>query len=632
MAERVEVEDAIEVAVPAAIVPEPLPLTLGQEVLEEVPLALRDWVEDWVTFAVGGAVGEEMGSRVKVKAPLAVVKLEADGSGVREPPRVLGDPCGVTEEEAATDRVELTEGVGPAAVAEATEKVGVKVGMEGLEVADKDGDPDAEAVGVLITEALELPEEATLPVAPREPEGVRLGVEDPDEDPLWVRDGAGLVEAQEEREAEADPVVKEDAVGDGVEDGEESGDRDTRALPVAENDLPAERVVEGHLLTAALTVGATVVLLLALFRGEAVGANTVPVGSPTVGDGVVVVEREEEGVTLPLPVALVLVPSGLAVATALEEAVKVPKGGDKEGEADTLPDRVKFREAKEEGVETAVALSRGVLEADSPGVVLGWLSDAREVKEGLGALDSVPVEVVEGVKVTTGVLQGLGDPVLNPLTVPMDTLGKEEAVRVSEEVTEGERLVVGVGDTLEVREGEEEREGMEGVPRADPDLVTLGVAEAVEELEAQPLREELGEVEGVKVGWVEGDSSGVPLKKEADAAVEGVMEGEGEIEGEVLEEAFTLEVAANDSRALALATLESVNPEDGEVVEEVVGEASPVGVVRPELEADAVKDADSEAAGLTEPTTEWDPKGDTLLVLEIDCMGESVSPPEKVPV
>ena len=68
-----EVEDTNEVAVPAAIVPEPLPLTLGQEVLEEVPLALRDWVEDWVTFAVGGAVGEEMGSRVKVKAPLAVV-------------------------------------------------------------------------------------------------------------------------------------------------------------------------------------------------------------------------------------------------------------------------------------------------------------------------------------------------------------------------------------------------------------------------------------------------------------------------------------------------------------------------------------------------------------------------------
>ena len=256
-------------------------------------------------------------------------------------------------------------------------------------------------------------------------------------------EGCGL------REEDAETEGTEETVGVREEEGEGAGERELDALLEATSDGAEERLVEAHLLTTALAVGVKEGLLLAVPRAALpVGSPTEPVGT-TDGVCVVVVEREEEGVTPPLTVAPVPVTMGLPVDTGDVEGVRVPKAGDREGELEVLLVREAFKEVRGEKEAKGVAVPAEEREIDAVGEALetllrvGWV-----VGEGRGALETVPVVVGVEERDTTGVVQGLGDPVAHPLPVPMDTVGLLEEVRVPEGVTEGERLTLGVGQGL----------------------------------------------------------------------------------------------------------------------------------------------------------------------------------------
>ena len=86
-----------------------------------------------------------------------------------------------------------------------------------------------------------------------------------------------------------------------------------------------------------------------------------------------------------------------------------------------------------------------VKEATS-GVLLGKLKEGSREGDGSWVSESTPVVEGDGVTDTSGVLQGVGDTVNPPLTVPKDTLGIFDALGAIEKVTATELQAVGVRD------------------------------------------------------------------------------------------------------------------------------------------------------------------------------------------
>ena len=175
---------------------------------------------------------------------------------------------------------------------------------------------------MLLEDTLGLPVLAPLPV-PSLPvtEGEREGMGEKDGDPDADSEGTALKEGAEERDLEA--------------------------LPVVASELEGEGVIEGLLLTRALAVEVPEEFRLADPAGVPVGFLTDPVGPNPDGVGVVVVEREVEGLPPPLPVARV--PDDLGLKEGCGEGVVVrvpPKNIESEGIGEELPVIVEVGETR----------------------------------------------------------------------------------------------------------------------------------------------------------------------------------------------------------------------------------------------------------------------------------------------
>lgn len=310
-------------------------------------------------------------------------------------------------------------------VKEAIEKVGVMEGNEGAGVPEEEVEEVKDTLGVLPADTLGLPVLAPLPV-PSLPvtEGEREGRGENDGDPDADSEGTALKEGAEERDLEA--------------------------LPVVASELEGEGVVEGLLLTPALAVEVPEEFRLADPAGVPVGFLTDPVGPSPDGVGVGVVEREVEGVTPPLLVALVPDALGLNVGCRGEGVVvRVPPKGniESEGAVEELSVMAEVGEPRLEAEGTNEAVRSGVLVKEAmPGVLLGMLKEGSGEGDGSWVSENTPVVEGDGVTDTTGVLQGVGDTVKPPLTVPKDTLGMLDALGVNDMVTAMELQAVGVGD------------------------------------------------------------------------------------------------------------------------------------------------------------------------------------------
>ncbi len=154
---------------------------------------------------------------------------------------------------------------------------------------------------------------------------------------VWDRVGRGLKEGRGVREVEGERLCAGEAVALKVEEGEVAGERVVEAHPLTVFDATEVRLAEAHLLTTALPLGVRVTNPVVLPRGDSVGTPTDAVGNCPEGVWVVVVDREEEGVTPTLtevfPLALT---ERLAVRAAVEEGVSVPSPGESEGEGVAL--------------------------------------------------------------------------------------------------------------------------------------------------------------------------------------------------------------------------------------------------------------------------------------------------------
>lgn len=256
-----------------------------------------------------------------------------------------------------------------------------------------------------------------------------------------------VTEGEREGKEENDGDPDADSEGTALKEG--AVERDLEALPVVASELEGEGVIEGLLLTRALAVEVPEEFRLADPDGVPVGFLPDPVGPNPDGVGVVVVEREGEGVPPPLPVARVPDDLGLKEGSRGEGVVvRVPPTNiESEGIGEELPVIVEVGETRLEVEGTNDAVLSGVLvkEATS-GVLLGKLKEGSREGDGSWVSEITPVVEGDGVTDTSGVLQGVGDTVNPQLTVPKDTLGIFDALGAIEKVTATELQAVGVGD------------------------------------------------------------------------------------------------------------------------------------------------------------------------------------------
>ena len=258
----------------AVALPLPQKVSVGEEVEEGVGVPVPAVPQALLvgTANEGEALPEELASAVPVTAILGVAEAQGQGDGVMESkgePDADGDEETVREERGELDPVPHGEtdvdaeaqrvgsGALPLALLLALpETVAV---LQGLAEAELQPDTEAmrEAVGMAVTEAVEVCSPVAVFVTDPLPELVRVRSKEPDaegqvegeKEPEWVRDTGGLRLALPLREGEAleEPQAVEHSVGEGL--------ADTEGDPEAVRDGTCERLLEAHAVNTAVVEG-----------------------------------------------------------------------------------------------------------------------------------------------------------------------------------------------------------------------------------------------------------------------------------------------------------------------------------------------------------------------------------------